>query len=325
MLWGLLILLAAGLVAWWLLMVLYTAWLQTHPTRRRYAFAVSRSIPGDPSEIVGPSTPNGLDYTSWTVLSRGVELPVWDIRGLDAHGPTFIITHGWGESRVLALQRAAALAQLAARIVLWDLPAHGDAPSGTNTLGHREHEDLLAIIERVRTDAGSRVDLVLHGFSLGAGVSIVAGGMLTGELAPKLIVAEAPYRLAITPVRNVLELRGLPHAMTLGSAMALLGLRTGAGPAWRDFDRVRSAAKLTARTRLLVLHGSADLISPPGDGREIAAAAPNAELVSIAGAGHGDLWTNAAYAEQCVTAIKAALAKCTSPSTPAEPTMSLPS
>lgn len=309
--WGLIVLLLAGLVLVWVVIVVYTAWQQLHPHRRGYAFAVSRSIPGDPSEVAidtSGSQPRGMEYTSWTVRSRGVDLPVWDIRGLEPSGPTFIITHGWGESRVLNLPRAAALAKVASRIILWDMPAHGDAPNGSRfTLGCREHLDLLAIIERVRADSDA-CPLVLHGFSLGAGVSIEAARLLEASQAATLVIAEAPYRLAITPVRNLLSLRSLPHTLTLTPAMALLGLWLGVGPRWRGFDRAGLAAKLPPSTRLLVLHGTEDLISPVADGQAVAAAGKG-QIMVIDGAGHTNVWADAAIAERCVAAVAKALGR----------------
>lgn len=308
--WGLILLLLAGLTLAWVVIVLYTAWQQLHPTRRAYAFAVSRSIPGDPSEVATDASglrPRGLEYTSWTVRSRGIELPVWDIRGKDPAGPTIIITHGWGESRVLNLPRAAALAPIASRIILWDMPAHGDSPRGGRfTMGCREHLDLLAIIERVR-ESGDSSPLVLHGFSFGAGVSIAAACAIGADHAPALVIAEAPYRLAITPVRNLLALRSLPHAATLPASMALLGLWLGSGPRWHAFDRARLASTLPATTRLLVLHGTEDLISPIADGQAIAEAAADGEFVAMPGAGHTNLWTSAAYAERCLEVVHAAM------------------
>ncbi len=309
MTWGLLALLAAGLLGLWLFTVLHTAWLQLRPPRRGYAFAVSRSIPGDPSELVLPDAPRGVQFSSWTVRSRGVDLPVWDIQGLAPDGPVFILTHGWGESRVLSLQRVLALAPIASRLIAWDLPAHGEAPRSTFTLGHREHLDLLALIDRVRSDPASHADIVLMGFSLGAGISIRAAADLASSGPVPLVIAEAPYRLIHTPARNVLELRGLPHRLTLQPALALVGMQLGAGAAWSDFDRAAHAARLSKRTHLLVLHGVDDAIAPVADGRAIAAAAPSSTLVEVPAAGHADLWLNPDHRDRCLAALREALAR----------------
>ena len=50
---GLLVTLAIGLVLAYGASVVYCAWVLTHPPRRTYAWAVSRSLPGEPGEVQG--------------------------------------------------------------------------------------------------------------------------------------------------------------------------------------------------------------------------------------------------------------------------------
>lgn len=290
---GLIYLLLLGLALAWLAVVLYTSRLLTRPPRRSYAYAVSRGKPGDPRECLGPST----RFTSWSLRSpsSGEDLPVWDIVGEKQGGPTMIVSHGWGDSRVVMLARLAALMPHASRIILWDMPGHGDAPAGTrSSLGTREVDDLLALIESAEKDAGG---VVLYGFSLGAGVSIAAAAR-AGERV-RAVIAEAPYRLPITPAQNVLELRGLPHRATLAPALALLGMANA-----EAFDRAAHARGLHAATRLLVIHGEQDAISPIADGREIAVCG-RGTLVSIPNGTHADLWTPPASRQQAESAVAA--------------------
>jgi pimeloyl-ACP methyl ester carboxylesterase len=319
--WGLLILLGVGLVVGWAALVLYTAWVLTHPSRRTYGYAVARNLPGDPSELVLAEPPvRGLAFASWTFRSRGRDLPVWDVRGLDAGGPVVIVTHGWGESRVTMLPRLAAIAPVASRVLMWDCPGHGDAPAGF-TLGAREDEDLLALIEALKIpgDAGApSPPLVLYGASLGGGLSIVAAADLVarpgGPPAVAAVIAEAPYRIPPVPARNVLRVRALPYRTNLRPAVGLIGLAVGRGLSWAlsptagGFDRALHAARLPASVSLLVLHGASDPVCPVEDGRAIAAAAPNARLVELEGAGHNNLWVEPAYAERCTRAVRDLLA-----------------
>jgi pimeloyl-ACP methyl ester carboxylesterase len=318
--WGLLILLAVGLLVGWAMLVAFTAYLLSHPPRRGYAYALARNLPGDPSEIVvirpDGQTQRGLPFEQWTFAARGSALPVWDVAGLDPAGPAIIITHGWGDSRVVMLSRLASLAPLASRIVMWDLPAHGDAPAGRFTLGLREHEDLLALIEtlvrrtRAEPDNPAR-PIVLYGASLGAGASIVAAthaGSL--PLPPAAVIAEAPYRVPSVPARNVFRIRAMPYRTNLPPAIALLGLRFGAGVSWAisptagGFDRALHAAKLPGRLPLLLLHGSLDPICPIEDGLAIAAAAPNSHTAIIENAGHNNLWTDPCFGPRCAAAVR---------------------
>ncbi len=320
--WGFIIFLVAGLFVGWIALVLFTTWILSHPPRRAYGFALARNLPGDPSEITLPSTSGqlrrGLPFNQWTFRSRragGCELPVWDVTGLNPSGPTVIITHGWGDSRVIMLSRLVGLASMASRIVMWDLPAHGDAPKGGFTLGASEHEDLIALIDALGVERPSdSTPLILYGASLGAGASIVAAAELARRAGPPVhlaaVIAEAPYRIPPVPARNVFRLRGMPFRSNILPAMALLGLRFGRGLSWAlspnagGFDRTRHAAQLSASLPLLVLHGELDPVCPLDDGRAIAAAAPNAHIAIIPIAGHNNLWTDPDFAPQCAAAIR---------------------
>lgn len=286
-------LLGAGLLAAWMLVTLRTLWILTRPPRRTYASAIARGRPGTPDEL--PPGPRGVrPHTSWSVMWRGVTLPAWDIEGDDPAAPVWVLCHGWGDSRVGALGRVAAVAPLASRLVQWDLPGHGEA-GGLCTLGTPEADALRGILDHL---AAPRV--VLFGWSLGAGVAIAAGDA-SGVIG---VVAEAPYRLAVTPAKNMLVSMGLPWRWNLPPALAILAATRGIR--WRDFDRAALAARL--RTPLLVIHGEADDICPVADGREIAAAAKG-EFVAVPGAGHSGLWTDPRVAPACEAAIRAFAAR----------------
>lgn len=291
--WGLLILLAAGLLLLWAGVVVYTAWLLTHPPRRTYAWAVSRGLPGDPGEMTPP-----MSFTAWTCRSGGVDLPAWTIEGKRADGPVIVITHGWADSRIVMLERAAALVEVARQVVVWELPGHGEA-GGACTLGARESVHLRAVVEAVRGDAR----VVLYGFSLGAGVSIVAAAEL-GASRLSGVIAEAPYRIPATPARNVLRLRGLPYRSTLGPALLLARSKAGRDLAPGVFDRVAWAARMPKSVPLLVLHGDADAVCPLDDARAIASAAPAGRLVVVAGGDHQGLWSTPSTREACVAAVR---------------------
>jgi pimeloyl-ACP methyl ester carboxylesterase len=348
---GLLIVLAIGLALLWAVVVASTAWMLTHPPRRTYASAVARGRPGDPGDL-------GRAFDSWSLRSGGVELPVWDVLGDAPGGPVIVMTHGWGDSRIGALVRLPSLLPIASRVVLWDLPGHGEA-SGTCRLGLRESDDLRVVVDGVRgTSRGDgkpnpsiprhpatslplprlpnahRPEILLYGWSLGAGVSLEFAGREVGaDIAG--VIAESPYRLAATPARNVLRARGLPWRLTLGPALWLIG-RGRLSPAL--FDRARDAARV--RCPVLVLHGDQDAVSPVGDGHAIAAAvstSPERERVGfehgprararedrgtrsiplarargsfteIAGGGHNDLWTEPRFREQAQRAVREFLA-----------------
>ncbi len=312
---GLVSLLLLGLIVGWAVVVIYTAWMLTHPPRRGYSYAVARGLPGDPGELRLPHAPEGLRAASWPLRTAdGLDLPVWDVPGADAAGPTIIITHGWGDSRVVMLQRLAALAPFASRLLIFDLRGHGEAP-GACRLGTAEVDDLCRLI-----DAAGSSPVVLYGFSLGAGVSIAAAATLGPRVGA--VIAEAPYRLAPTPARNMLELRGLPHRTTLVPALRLVRtFAAGSSLADTPFDRAAHAGRLHEHTRLLVLVGDHDEICPPEEARAIAAAG-RGELRVITGAAHTDLWRLATTADQAlepITRLLRPLRASTQPSAPTSP------
>lgn len=306
-------------LALFLLLCLLLAWLGgvltvhrilTRPPRRTYASAVARNRPGDPSELNPSRT-----FESWTFATRGLTLPVWDIAGDNPAGPIAILSHGWGDSRLGALTRLPLLLPHCSRLIAWDMPAHGEAP-GTSTLGTHEVADLLALIEHVKPTR----PLILFGWSLGAGVSIAAAASMNSPtlragsapdsrpLGILAVVAEAPYRLPVTPAHNMLGALRWPRIGLLAPALLLASLRAPLLGRPREFDRASLAASLPCA--LLILHPRDDEICPLADAQAIAAAAqhPASRLEAISGAFHNDLWHSPARLAQGESAIRALLA-----------------
>lgn len=292
---GLLTLLLTGLAIALAAATAYALWQLTHPPRRTYAYALAKSLPDNPA-AVAPADGGPFNFESWSFRSRGLDLPLWDLRGHLPTGPVLILTHGWGESRLHSLTRAAALRHIFSRIILWDLPGHGEAP-GLCHLGAHEPDDLLQLIQSLNADA----PIILLGSSLGAGISIAAAA----RRPIARVIAEAPYRLPITPARNVMRAAGYPYRVTLPMALGLLGLAFGHRLTWLNrapaFDRARLAAKLAAP--LLVIVGDQDAVCPPQDARDIAAAATAGTLAIIPDGHHLDLWQDPRLKTQVIAAI----------------------
>lgn len=286
-LFGLIQVLLVGLVIGLVGLMLSTAWMLTHPPRRTYAWAVSRSSPGDPGELDEP-----LRFTASTVNTPRGGLPVWDIEGRDPNAPVVFMTHGWGSSRIGALKRIPALADHASRIIAWDLPGHGDAPSSAR-LGADEHALGAQIIDEL---VGDDAPLVLMGWSMGAGISLALAQQIQRTHDVRGVVCESVYRLPITPARAVLALRGMPHRLSLAPALMLIGIGLGIGRRWPGFDRAKIGAGLGAP--VLLLHGSTDPVSPIADAIAVSEASVDAELCVLEGAGHNNIWTDPVYRRQ---------------------------
>lgn len=301
---GLAFLLALGLLCAILLSTLMVIRRLRRAPRRTYGAAVARNLPGDPSELDQPRAFRTVERT----LARR-RIATWEIQGDDPNGPIIIASPGWGDSKLGVLPRLPALAPHAARIIAWDPPGLGDSP-GLCNLGTRADADCLReLIEHIRADLHDdraaqpnnaalaqphTHAIILFGWSLGAGLSIVAAcrdESSTHEHAHppiRAVIAEAPYRRAWTPAFRVMRLAGLPWRINAPIAFLFLGLRLREGPLWPRFDRARWAARL--RVPLHIIHGDQDEISPIEDARTIAAAAPEARLHIIPGAHHNDLW-----------------------------------
>ena len=289
---GLIQLLAIGFGLYLLTLIVYTMRGLTRPHRQTYASAVARSLPGDPSELDTP-----IEYESCTIKGTQGELELWMLKGNNTAGPTLVMTHGWGSSRQGGLKRLEPFMDRCARIVIWDLPGHGDS-GGHTTLGSQEHADLARVLDSI---PGTE-SIVLFGWSMGAGVSLACADQYTGNHSISAIICESPYSIAITPARNVIRLRGVPHRLNLKPAIALLGVRFGIGSSWRGFDRTQIASRI--EQPILILHGAEDPVSPIADGRAIAKRSPNATLVEIEDAGHNNLWTDGVFRAQTIDAIE---------------------
>lgn len=282
----------AGLVMACVLVAWATMRAISRPPRRTYASAVARGVPGDPSELAQART-----FTTWTFAgARGGRIESWDVPGDDPEGPIVVLTHGWGESRISGLVRVPALARVASRVVLWDMPGHGVTP-GPSALGAREARDLGALLACLNGPA------VLYGWSMGAGVSMEAAVLHPERV--RAVVTETPYRVARTPAAAVLRARGLPAGVMLSAALGVIGSRRGAGLRWRRgvtgaFDRRDVAAKLACP--LLVLGAERDEVSPCADAQAIAAAG-RGELVIVPGATHNGLWREAQTRAVCGNAV----------------------
>lgn len=302
---GLAVLLGVGLFVAYAAAVLLVMLRLRRPPRRTYATAVARGIPGDPRELDQPRRFRAFDLGDVAPEARPREIPCWDIEGDDPGGPIVILTPGWGDSRIGALARVSAIAPAASRIFAWDPPGQGDAP-GLCALGTREHR-LLGMLARYAAELHDR-DVVLQGWSLGAGTSIVTAAGCAKDADARIIgvIAEAPYREAWTPAFRVLDLSGLPWRANGPVAFALLGLRLGVGPRWRGFDRAAHAQRV--RVPAVVVHGSEDEVCPIEDGRAIAEAAPRGSLVVIEGGHHNDLWVDPVLAGRMAKVVSGAVA-----------------
>lgn len=236
------------------------------PPRRTAAWAIANGLPVSPEAL-------GLEASEWTVARDGAALPVWDLRIRDA-GPTVVLVHGWGRSRVDSLARIGPFLGFAARLVLPDLRGHGDATGSTRLGDAVEEADLRAIVEAL--DATGPV--VLAGHSMGATLAIRVAAAVDRVAA---VVAIAPYDTVRTPLGCRLVARDLPAGPFVPAVLATLAALGIGRPS-------TLAAAGSLRVPLLVIAGDRDRVVPIDESRRIAEAG-RGELVAIAGGEHSDL------------------------------------
>lgn len=210
------------------------------------------------------------------------------------------------------------------RIISYDHRGHGDsdtAPASTYVI-EQLATDLADVLEALNVTG----KLTLVGHSMGGMVALTylgrppadrpvqphgvvlvatAAGRLAERGVARLLAnpatdvlckfaTRAParaVRLLTKPVRAALALQVGDHsraalAALFDTAMAAASLTTAVGflPSLRSYDQYATLASI--RSRVTILSGGADLLTPPSHARELAAAIPGAKHVHLPLAGH---------------------------------------
>jgi fermentation-respiration switch protein FrsA (DUF1100 family) len=182
--------------------------------------------------------------------------------------PAVVFWHGNGETARLRTDVAQRYNALGIHALLVEYPGYDDAPGSPSerSIVAASRDFIGELTQRPEVDPDR---LIYHGFSLGGGVA----GQL-GKLRP-------------------------PAALVLVSTFTSI---PDVGPRWlvpsfvyRSTTDTREVLRTFERP-LLIVHGDADSIIPIGHGRKLAAAARDAEFVTVSGAGHNDIATHSPYA-----------------------------
>jgi pimeloyl-ACP methyl ester carboxylesterase len=242
------------------------------PERRTLGWALGRGSPSDPAAW-------GLPAREWTHEHNGSACPVFDVGDDDPAAPTAIVLHGFARSRYDALARLGPILPHVKRVVMPDLPGHGDAIGRGTRIGADEDSFVESLIDATTS---SRVLLVGH--SLGATVALHAAAR--ESLAQRVlgVVALAPYERMRTPLGARLDLRGMPRTPLLGPSISVLGLLGINERSTRE-----SAAR--AVCPVAVLAGEEDPVTPHAEAESIARAARTSRYDVIRGARHDDFHT----------------------------------
>ena len=286
---GLSLLLSAALIIYITLTAALTHLRLSRPQRKTYGWAVARNLPADPTEACD------APFEDHRFISQNTAIHYWDVPGNDPNGPITLITHGWGSSRIAALSRLNPCLQSSSRVILWDMPGHGDS-AGTCTLANREPAHLLNLLNHLDLQHRAKTDppLILFGWSLGAEVTLRAAAKLlqTTEKPPSdpalALILEGYFAKGMSPARSVMSLSNTPVFPNLHLALFAFGLAAG-DPRHRWRDTTAIAEQINAPS--LVIHGTEDRVCAPKDGERLARAL-SATLCMVNGAGHNNIWTD---------------------------------
>ena len=211
---------------------------------------------------------------------------------------TVVLLHGWMMDGGSLLPWSLALAEHGYRTIALDLRNHGRSGQAPSGYGTREAADVVAVLRQLRAQGEATGPLHLMGVSYGAATAIFAardlgdaiGGVVAMEsfdnaggairdMVPHMLSRPAPGLLEQAS-RRWLRWRYDPHTVdaAIADADRSLGL---------DLDRIDVGAALAqAPACVLLLHGREDAHVPVAHGRALAAAAPRARYLELAGEDH---------------------------------------
>jgi pimeloyl-ACP methyl ester carboxylesterase len=186
-------------------------------------------------------------------------------------GPSVYLVHGWGGRGGQLASFVAPLVQSGFKAVTFDAPGHGASPGARSSLP----EFALALREVARV-FGPAHGVIGH--SLGASATALALGQ---GLQAERAVLIAPPADPSEWTRHLARRLGMT-ARVLRLMQTRIERRLGFH--WSELDVPRLASRLLVP--LLVIHDRDDAEVPYADGEAIAAAAPEARLVTSHGLGH---------------------------------------
>ncbi len=193
-------------------------------------------------------------------------------------GPAVLLVHGLHGNLGSMIPVARALLDDGYRVVLFDVPAHGEA-LGTMT-------NPLEVREQIRAVAGQSGELhavVAH--SLGGLWALSSWGGEVQAAAFVSISTPSSHRFLVDMYAGMQSLDDAMVQQVAGEIEKLLGEQ-----AWTEYSPVDIVPGIGVPG--LILHGSGDTFVPPEHAAELHAAWPGSTLELIDGAGHLDIAGN---------------------------------
>jgi uncharacterized protein len=216
---------------------------------------------------LGP--PASCQNTTFTGV--GVTLQGWTCRTSTARVGTLVYLHGIADNRTSSVGVIERFGRRGFDVVAYDSRAHGASSGNACTYGYFEKQDLRRVLDDVDGP------IVLLGTSLGAAVALQA--------------ADDPRVSAVVAAETFSDLRTVaseraPFVFTSGTIARALQLAEREGRFEVDaVSPLRAAAHIIAP--VLLIHGDADVDTPPDHSRRVFAALRGSKrLILVPGAGH---------------------------------------
>jgi pimeloyl-ACP methyl ester carboxylesterase len=203
-------------------------------------------------------------HVSLDVRQRRVRAYCW------GEGPTVLLMHGWGGHSGQMTEFVAPLTKAGYRVVAIDAPAHGRSPGGLSSLVH-----FSDAVQEAAAAFGPVHAVVAHSFGAAATVQAMLRGVSIGRavfVAPQSRISGywEIFRAALGMSDKV---------WTVMRSRSERWLKTS----YDALHPIDHAPRMT--TPLLILHGTADRMTPFSEGEKLAAAWPGAQLKPLDG-GH---------------------------------------
>ncbi len=275
MLIGLIILFLSALLLIWGFLVGILVHELMHPPRHTAGWALAHRRPVDPEQV-------GYHFSSPTTFSVGSHvLPTWIVQGHPSKvsdARTIIFVHGWGQSRLDMLPLLSTYSRYSNRIVLYDLPGHGEA-GGASSLGSQDVENLLGLLTQIDDES-----YVLVGCSMGAVIALAAAAHsdpMAGRISS--VIAYGVYldfhKTLIARLRKS-NYPARPISDVALWIMKLLGKR----PLLLDHEN------MTVSCSVLLVAGENDRVASPQVAQSLADRMPDSAVVVIPNAENYKAW-----------------------------------
>lgn len=210
---------------------------------------------------------------------------------------TVVLLHGWMMHGDSMLPWALRLGEAGYRTIAIDLRNHGRSGAAPSGYGMREAADVVDVVAALRAQGEVVGPLHVLGVSYGAATAIFAGA--DPALGAERVVAMESFAVADDAIRDMVPYMLTDAPAPPGAWLSRQWLRWRLSDAVLDdaieragsaldlpLDSVDVAAALADVPCPLLVHGDADRHVPVAHGRALAASAPHARYIEVAGQDH---------------------------------------